>query len=171
MNTYLYLIFLVLIFISITMTVISINPIHSIMWVLILTINIGASLLCLNQHFTCFILVIVYIGAITILFLFVIMMIDESKIYLLTDSKNYILPVILIAIQTLVILINKNKIDFLSSSHYDHSSLLFDINDTLQTLAHLLYSDYLLNFAIVTIILLIGLIASISIAMKNHNNE
>jgi len=150
------------------MMIISINPIHSIMWVLIIVANSAGILITINQEFLAFIIIIIYIGAITILFLFVIMMIDETSLHFISTIKNYMPSVLLLSINSLLItnhLFNKYK-----TINYSYGNNNITNNDNnIEIISKLIYNDYIFCFLIIAIILLIGLLASISITLKNKS--
>ena len=90
-----FYIFLVsVILLSSAMVITSLNPIHSVFWLVLVFLNSSALLLILGFNFVPLMLVIVYVGAIAILFLFVIMMLDILHLKK-TESINNIIPLVL----------------------------------------------------------------------------
>nr|YP_010890043.1 NADH dehydrogenase subunit 6 [Bargmannia lata]WJJ70055.1 NADH dehydrogenase subunit 6 [Bargmannia lata] len=71
--------FFVLISFSTLMTIISLNPVQSVFWMVFVFFLSSGLLICLGLDFIPLIIITIYVGAITILFLFVIMMLDISK--------------------------------------------------------------------------------------------
>ena len=149
------------------MFILSINPIHSIIWVLIIILNIGCLLISKNIFFLCFILIIIYIGAITILFLFVIMMIDEYKLLFINNFKNYFACLFLLFIYIINLYFYINEFDFNYIELSFINSWNFELSNSLFSISKTIYLDLGISLFITLIILLLGLIASISIILKN----
>jgi NADH-quinone oxidoreductase subunit J len=61
---------------SAVMVISSRNPVHSVLWLILAFVNAGGLFVLLGAEFLAFILIIVYVGAVAVLFLFVIMMLD-----------------------------------------------------------------------------------------------
>src|ERR687889_1408487 len=58
------------------MTIASRNPVHSVLWLILAFFNAAGLFLILGAEFIAMLLVIVYVGAVAVLFLFVVMMLD-----------------------------------------------------------------------------------------------
>ena len=61
---------------SAVMVISSRNPVHSVLWLILAFVNAASLFVLLGAEFLAFILIIVYVGAVAVLFLFVIMMLD-----------------------------------------------------------------------------------------------
>lgn len=95
------------------------------------------------------------------------MMIDESKILSLSSVKNYTPAMILILTQTFVISSVAFKIHWATSNtKINNENYSFNSQEIINTISNILYSEYIICLLAATIILLIGLIASIAIASK-----
>lgn len=87
-----YSIFSLLLIFSVLMTISSYNPIHSVFWLVLVFLQSSILLVSLSYEFLGLMLVIIYVGAIAILFLFVIMMLDIFQISTVVNFNN-ILPI------------------------------------------------------------------------------
>src|SRR3954462_15150562 len=58
------------------MTIASRNPVHSVLWLILAFCNAAGLFLLIGAEFLAFLLIIVYVGAVAVLFLFVVMMLD-----------------------------------------------------------------------------------------------
>ena len=58
------------------MTVISRNPVHSVLWLILAFLSSAGLFVLLGAEFLAMLLIIVYVGAVAVLFLFVVMMLD-----------------------------------------------------------------------------------------------
>ena len=91
-----YLFFSILILFSAFTSILSYNPIHSVFWLVLLFIQSAVPSIMLAYEYLGFVIVIIYIGAIAILFLFVIMMLDVFQLKVVTQFNNMI-PIIILA--------------------------------------------------------------------------
>ena len=98
------------------MVITSLNPIHSVFWLVLVFLNTSGLLLLIGFNFVPLMLIIVYVGAIAILFLFVIMMLDVLQLRRVESISN-IIPIVLCVftnILTFILLYFKNYDFFIS---------------------------------------------------------
>src|ERR1700689_1536116 len=88
----LFYIFAVILLASAAMVVSARNPVHSVLFLILSFFNAAALFLIAGAEFLAMILVIVYVGAVAVLFLFVVMMLDVDFIKLRGGIQRY-LPV------------------------------------------------------------------------------
>ncbi|PZP10008.1 MAG: NADH-quinone oxidoreductase subunit J, partial [Sphingomonas hengshuiensis] len=74
------------------MTIASRNPVHSVLWLIFAFFNAAGLMVLLGAEFIAMLLVIVYVGAVSVLFLFVVMMLDLDFAELRTGAARYIWP-------------------------------------------------------------------------------
>ena len=89
------------------MVVVSRNPVHSVLFLILAFFNAAALFLMLGAEFLAMILVIVYVGAVAVLFLFVVMMLDIDFVQLRSGAVRY-LPIgatvgIILAVELILI--------------------------------------------------------------------
>ncbi len=154
------------------------NPIHSVLFLVLLFCNSAGLLLSFGIEFLSIMLIIIYIGAIAILFLFVVMMLDikvtsKNK----NDFYNYIFFSIFIIIsfflETFISTINLLNNNVIGSSLLDYTkwvSMVDHITNT-ATIGQILYTFYLAYFLIAGIILLIALIGAVALTHKINRND
>ena len=65
-----------------TLVIVSKNPVHSVLWLIVCFFNAGGLFILLGAEFLAMLLVIVYVGAVAVLFLFVVMMLDIDFVVL-----------------------------------------------------------------------------------------
>src|ERR1700716_3191990 len=68
------------------------NPVHSVLYLILTFVNAAALFMLLGAEFLAMILIVVYVGAVAVLFLFVVMMLDVDFVELRQGFLNY-LPV------------------------------------------------------------------------------
>ncbi len=71
-----FYLFAVVVIVSAAMTISSRNPVHSVMWLILAFFNAAGLMVLVGAEFIAMLLVIVYVGAVAVLFLFVVMMLD-----------------------------------------------------------------------------------------------
>ena len=71
-----FYLFASLVIASAALTILSRNPVHSVLWLIVAFFNAAGLMLILGAEFIAMLLVIVYVGAVAVLFLFVVMMLD-----------------------------------------------------------------------------------------------
>ena len=86
-NTIIFLIFISSFFLLLTL-----NPVQALLWLVLIFCCYSTLLIILGIEFLAFLIFIVYVGAIIILFLFVVMMLNIRSVELFTDTVSY-LPV------------------------------------------------------------------------------
>jgi NADH-quinone oxidoreductase subunit J len=83
---------------SAVMTIASRNPVHSVLWLILAFFNAAGLMLIIGAEFIAMLLVIVYVGAVAVLFLFVVMMLDVDFVELRAGFAKYLPVGILLAI-------------------------------------------------------------------------
>nr|BAR90962.1 NADH dehydrogenase subunit 6 [Hydra vulgaris]BAR90975.1 NADH dehydrogenase subunit 6 [Hydra vulgaris]BAR90982.1 NADH dehydrogenase subunit 6 [Hydra vulgaris] len=162
--------FSILIILGCLMCINSLNPIHSVFWLVTVFFFSFTLLINLNLEFLSLLLIIIYVGAIVILFLFVIMMLDIIQIKKNSNINN-IIPIILIILSLLTIkIINK---DIFLSYHLNNDFLNFNLINhyNFHNLALFFYSKYSINFILISIILSIGMIGVIVLTITYNSNS
>ena len=160
--------YILLSFISLTggiMVITSLNPIHSVFWLVLLFLNTSSLLILLGFNFIPLMLIIVYVGAIAILFLFVIMMLDILQLKKVESISN-IIPIILcifINVLTQSILYFKEYNIILNLN--DLSTWYIKSDSQVSFIAKILYSYYSYPFIIISLLLLVAMIGAIILVL------
>lgn len=144
------------------------NPVKAAIYLVFCFFSSAILWLLLNAEFLSIILILVYVGAVMVLFLFVVMMLDINLAKIQEGFVNYF-PVGLIVFFSMAILL----IFFLSDqfSNMDRN-IIQEIpligSDNTKNLGYLLYTDFILAFEIAGVILLLGIIAAITLTHKKN---
>src|ERR1700675_4572133 len=75
---------------SAVMVIVSRNPVHSVLFLILAFVNSAGLFMLLGAEFLAMILVVVYVGAVAVLFLFVVMMLDVDFVQLRQGFLNYL---------------------------------------------------------------------------------
>ncbi len=154
--------------------ILSRNPVHSVLWLIFAFINSAGIFLLLNAEFLAMMMIIVYVGAVAVLFLFVVMMLGAAK----TDNLQPSSLVTLFAggVGCLVLVFNISTIIARSLNNSPLiNKLQYAINpdSTLtntEMIAEVLYSDFLIPFQVAGIILLVAIIGAITLTTNPKSN-
>ena len=163
MTIFLFSIVSIIIITSSLLVIISKNPIHSVLFLILVFFNTSILFLFSNAEFLAMVVLIVYIGAVAVLFLFVIMMLDINITKLRQTFLNY-LPIGLfvgfIILLELFYVVSQSKLNFVQTSYIDNN-ISDQILDNTKIIGNILYTDYFLLFQISGIILLVAMIGAI----------
>jgi NADH-quinone oxidoreductase subunit J len=141
------------------------NPVHSVMWMLLLFFHIAGLYLFLNAEFIAAIQVIVYAGAILVLFLFVVLLLNLRE-ELLIDRFIGAWPTALVISVALLILVIRAIQSMVLAPPGSHSIDVIQAETHTVALGKILYTDYLFPFEIASVVLLIAIIGAIVLAKR-----
>lgn len=141
------------------------NPVHSVMWMLLLFFHIASLYLFLNAELIAAIQVIVYAGAILVLFLFVVLLLnlrEELKV------KRFIgaWPAGLFVTAALLVIVLTVVKSFVPGPAGKYSIEFIRQETHTKALGTLLYTDYLFPFEIASLVLLVAVIGAIVLAKR-----
>jgi NADH-quinone oxidoreductase subunit J len=144
------------------------NPVHSALWLVLSFFSAAGVWMLLQAEFLAIALVLVYVGAVMVLFLFVVMMLDVNFAKMREHFRSYI-PVgatvgILILIEMSLVLIGGY---FAAATGAAPATAAAGYSNT-RTLGLLLYTDYAYPFEIAAVILLVAIIAAIALTHRTR---
>jgi len=141
------------------------NSVKAVMF-LILSFFLAACLwMIMEAEFLAILLVLVYVGAVMVLFLFVVMMLDINFAELREGFTRY-LPIAVIVSGIMMYLIYKAFGDALTADIFPMPSPRPDDYSNVEELGMLLYTDYFYAFEIAALILMVAMISAISLAFR-----
>ncbi len=141
------------------------NPVHSVMWMLLLFFQIASMYLFLNAEFIAAIQVIVYAGAILVLFLFVVLLLNLRE-ELLANRFINAWPVGLVFAGAIFAGTLSAVVAFVPNFSGQYTVDVINRETHTKALGQLLYTDFLFPFEIASLILLIAIIGAIVLAKK-----
>lgn len=153
---------------SAAMVILAKNPVRAVLFLVLTFFSMGGLWILLEAEFLAMTLVLVYVGAVMVLFLFVVMMLDIN-IAALRSSFIRHLP-IAIAVSVLVVLALVTallKSNWALESATVMNSKIATYSDVKQ-LGELLYTQYLYPFELAGILLLVAIVAAISLTFRGH---
>lgn len=142
------------------------NPVHSVLFMLVLFVHIAVLYLFLNAEFLAAIQIIIYAGAILVLFLFVIMLLNLRKEETEKRFHKYWFLCFIVAAGFMVFLIAiLNKISVFPPLG-NYSIQRIQSEGSIMTVGKILYTEYLLPFEIASVILLVAIVGAVVLAKK-----
>lgn len=167
------------------------NPVISVLFLILLFSSIASYLILLGVKFIGISYLLVYVGAVSILFLFILMLINIRVSELISDTNNNI-PLALVTILTFVILfttimpevsvnygimgkqvytflhdiVNTDNLQYVTSKSWDGN--LVDNTDII-SIGNIMYTSYSIWLLITSIILLLAMVGAIVITIKQKN--
>lgn len=141
------------------------NPVHSVMWMLLLFFHIAGLYLFLNAEFIAAIQVIVYAGAILVLFLFVVLLLnlkEELKI----DRYIGTWPAALFVTGAFFVLVSIALKSIVLGPSGKYTVAFIQQETHTKVLGKLLYTEFLFPFEIASLILLVAVIGAIVLAKR-----
>lgn len=172
MTYQLFEIFAILSIISAAMTIAASNPVHSVFYLIFTFVNASALFFLLGVEFLAVIFLIVYVGAVSILFLFVVMMLN-IKLVEWTESLTRFVPITLIIglvflSQVTTLLSSFSNTNLLSNGEFIDWIRSFINFSNVEILGQYLYTDFSFLFLLCSMILLVAMVGAIILALDHH---
>ena len=150
------------------------NPVHSVLLLILCFFSAAGIFMLLGAEFIAMVTIIVYVGAVAVLFLFVVMMLNINFVKLKEGFSQYLPLCIMIALILLIDLYvvidsSVNKTDLILAKA---ASAIPDYKTTTNThaIGSILYTDYFFPFQIAGFILLVAMIGAITLTIQTKKN-
>ncbi len=141
------------------------NPVHSVFFLILAFVNSAGIFVLAGAEFLAMILLIVYVGAVAVLFLFVVMMLNVGIEKIKTQAKKYFFSGFLVAIILLLELIfSFSNLDIIFNKSNSNSLKISNSH----ALGEILYTDYFLPFQISGCILLVAMLGAIILTLRKR---
>jgi len=152
------------------MVIASRNPVHSVLFLILAFFNAAALFILLGAEFLALILLIVYVGAVAVLFLFVVMMLDVDFAELKRGALHYLplgglIGLVLVAELALVAIwallpATASSVPHAAPAHLTNT----------EALGRVIYTDYVYYFETAGLILLVAMIGAIVLTLRHKPN-
>ena len=151
--------------------VVSRNPVHSVLWLILAFLSSAGLFVLLGAEFVAMLMIIVYVGAVAVLFLFVVMMLDVDFAELRGELAKFVPLAGLIG----VILLMELALVFGTWTGAENAASLRDavtpaLSETQNTaaLGQLIYTKYIYLFQAAGLILLVAMIGAIVLTLRHR---
>jgi NADH-quinone oxidoreductase subunit J len=165
-----FYLFAALVIASAVMTIVARNPVHSVLWLILAFFNAAGLFLLIGAEFLAFLLVIVYVGAVAVLFLFVVMMLDVDFAQLRAGFAKYWFPAVLLAGLLLVEI-------FIALFAWTEGGIQIARRgatppglSNIEALGGLLYTRYIFIFEAAGIVLLVAMVGAIVLTNRKRGD-
>lgn len=165
MTESLFFIFATMAIVSALMVVVTRNPIYSAVSLVITLFSLAGIFLLLEAYFLAVVQIIIYAGAIMVLFLFVIMLLNpgkEAKFLSLTDPRTLIVTLLSIAFIGMIFSLVSGSVNYIGEVMGSVEEL-----GTTRNIGLTLFTKYLLPFEIASLLLLVALVGAVLMTKRN----
>ncbi|TFL20220.1 NADH-quinone oxidoreductase subunit J [Jannaschia formosa] len=155
------------------MTVLARNPVHSVLWLILTFLSTAGLFVLIGAEFVAMLLVIVYVGAVAVLFLFVVMMLDVDFAELKAEMARYVPLGGLIGVVLLMQLVIAYGVwDVAEGVVIAEGLETIPVPPQLNTaaLGLVLYDQYFLMFQLSGLILLVAMIGAIALTLRHRKD-
>ncbi len=144
------------------------NPVYSVLFLILAFFNAAGLFVLLGAEFIAMILVVVYVGAVAVLFLFVVMMLGADFEALKKGAQGYLLPGLGIGGLLLVELIIAVAAHWHFAPYAVKAVAATPGVTNTAALGHILYTDYVYYFEVAGLILLVAMIGAIVLTLRHR---
>jgi NADH-quinone oxidoreductase subunit J len=148
------------------MVISSRNPVHSVLFLILAFFNAAGLFVLLGAEFLAMLLVVVYVGAVAVLFLFVVMMLDINFVELREGFQRY-MP---LGLGVGGVLLAEILFVFFNSADMPQRVVMVNEVSNTRALGRILYTDYIYLFQLAGLILLVAMIGAIALTLRKREN-
>ena len=171
MMAFAFYLFATVVCVSGFMVVISRNPVHSVLWLILTFLGAAGLFVLLQAEFVAMLLVIVYVGAVAVLFLFVVMMLDIDFAALKGEMARYMPFALVVSLVMLAVLVMSYG-DWQSAggaAANRAAPVLAELQNT-NAISSVLYDRYFLAFQLAGMVLLVAMIGAIVLTLRHRRD-
>ena len=163
-----FYLFSALIIVSGVMVIGSRNPVHSVLFLILAFVNASGLFVLLGAEFLAMILIVVYVGAVAVLFLFVVMMLDVDFVELRQGFLTYLPVGALIGIVLLAELLLVLG-GWVIAPETIRAAPMPDMSNT-AALGELIYTRYIYFFQAAGMVLLVAMVGAIVLTLRHREH-
>jgi len=150
------------------MVIASRNPVHSVLYLILAFVNAAGLFMLLGAEFLAMILIVVYVGAVAVLFLFVVMMLDVDFAELRQGFLQYLPIGVVVGIIVLAELVLVVTAWAISPEMIAAPVAPIDVSiSNTQALGHVLYTKYVYFFQAAGLVLLVAMVGAIVLTLRH----
>ena len=143
------------------------NPVHAVLCLIMAFISTAGLFVLIGAEYLAFLLVVVYVGAVAVLFLFVVMMLDVDFAELKADYAKY-LPVGILVAVVLIVEIGLIATSWTGGVDVTQAQNVPSSGNNAEQLGQVLYTDYIHYFQIAGLVLLVAMIGAILLTFRER---
>jgi NADH-quinone oxidoreductase subunit J len=166
-QTLVFYVFSVILVVAALRVITARNPVHAALWLVLCFFTAAGIWMLLKAEFLAIVLVLVYVGAVMVLFLFVVMMLDVNFDNLRTNFRSYI-PLgitvgVLVLLEMVLVIVGGGTGGEVTPPTIPGSNT--------KALGRLLYVDYVYPLEIAAVVLLVAIIAAIALTHRKRRDS
>lgn len=144
------------------------NPVHSVLWLITAFFSAAGLFVLMGAEFLAMLLVVVYVGAVAVLFLFVVMMLDVDFVKLREGFARYLPFATIVAAVLLVEMILVSSAVASRGAARGAAPIALDPDMTnAEAIGRVLYTDYVYIFQAAGVVLLVAMIGAIVLTLRH----
>jgi NADH-quinone oxidoreductase subunit J len=155
------------------MVTIARNPVHSVLWLILTFLSAAGLFVLLGAEFMAMLLIIVYVGAVAVLFLFVVMMLDIDFAALKGEMARYFplasLVGVVLLMQMALLFGSWSESQMAAELRRNPTPALAEMHNT-KALGMILYDQYFLLFQVSGLILLTAMVGAIVLTLRHRKD-
>lgn len=144
------------------------NPVHAVLWLVLTFFSVACTWIIGGVEFLAVALVVVYVGAVMVLFLFVVMMLDMDKAPMREGFVRYLPVGLVVAVAMLVQMLALIGVRAAAQSPLaDNAAVATDVSNT-TWLARTLFTEFVLPFEVAAVILTVAVVAAVMLTLRRR---
>ena len=166
-----FYLFAAVVVVSGAMTILSRNPVHSVLWLILAFFNAAGLMVLAGAEFIAMLLVIVYVGAVAVLFLFVVMMLDIDFAELRAGVMRYAAVGLLLALALVAEIVI--AVGAWQAGGLELGRRIAPVDASvpnIEAIGRLLYTRYLFAFEAAGLVLLVAMIGAIVLSYRQRSD-
>ncbi|ENO93516.1 NADH-ubiquinone/plastoquinone oxidoreductase chain 6 [Thauera sp. 28] len=144
------------------------NPVHAALFLVLTFFNAGGIWLLLEAEFLAIVLVMVYVGAVMVLFLFVVMMLDINLDRIREGFWSYLPVGALVGILMLVEMVMVLGGSYFGLEAMPAPAAAAESYSNTRELGRVLYTDYVYPFELASLVLLVAMVAAVALTLRKR---
>jgi NADH-quinone oxidoreductase subunit J len=145
------------------------NPVHSVLFLILTFFNAAGLFVLLGAEFLAMLLVVVYVGAVAVLFLFVVMMLDVDFVELKQGFLRYMPLGLLIALGLFGEMFLVGRAWLLPAQEHVIAPAAANVTNA-QALGRVLYTEYLVLFQLSGLVLFVAMIGAVVLTLRHRSH-
>lgn len=141
------------------------NPVHSVLWLILTFFSAAGLLVLIGAEFIAMLLVVVYVGAVAVLFLFVVMMLDVDFAELKKDTLNFWPLASLVGV---ILLAELALVAFSGGVPEGVPDASPNAPTNAEAVGYVMYTDYILLFQLAGLVLLVAMVGAIVLTLRHR---
>lgn len=154
---------------SAVMVISSRNPVHSVLFLILCFVNAAGLFVLMGAEYLAMLLIVVYVGAVAVLFLFVVMMLDVDFVALRDGFMQYLPYGVLIGVIFLAEMIMVVGTWVIKPEALKKAPLALTKTTNAAEIGKVLYTDHILYFQMAGLILLVAMIGAIVLTLRHKS--